>query len=141
MCVTDSDDDDDDDDLSQSPHHPSPLISGPPQHCSRDDSRSWRLKIDHKSPSLVRNLSLLSLYPLSPSFFSSTLLHLSLAPPLPPPALPRLFFTQIPQTGELEYESSVSSGKKCKKQKYYKKTGGDIAQLGYDELEIWVIVR
>lgn len=94
-----------------------------------DDSRSWRLNIDPKSPPPAPPSSLLPFYLLSP--LSSASFPFIPRPPRPR-LLPRLtlspsfffcFSAQIPQTGELDYESSCPLETK-KEEKEKEITGG-----------------
>lgn len=42
--------------------NPPPFTSGPSSHCFHGDSHNWSLKIAHKSPQLIQNISFLSIY-------------------------------------------------------------------------------
>lgn len=99
-----------------------------------DDSRSWRLNIDPKSPPQPLPLSCFPF--ISFLLFPLDHFHSSLALPIPISYLGSpfllLFFcfsAQIPQTGELDYESSCPLETK-KEEKEKEITGGQAERRG-----------
>lgn len=50
--------------------NPPPFTSGPSPHCFHGDSHNWSLKIAHKTPQMIQNISFLSIYHPHPSLSS-----------------------------------------------------------------------